>query len=866
MAVKIVFEDSILVSGIMCFSGCGFLIEDTIKTYLHSQFPNSEVIIDAEPQLLGIHKIQIKVVCKDDVLEEDASKYKEELRRQINSESQFTIIPEVEEKEVIAVTNWLNILINIVTIITIIILVVIFPPSLFLTIGLTILSFVVAAFTAREYLLNVIKTMRFNNIFNMNTTVTLALALSLSHTIYHLSFMPLVKSFAMAFMDFGMPLILVTIINVMDEIKAFILRKAKMVTLSGLRSLFPEMADEYDVYETLDFSQEPLAKARGALVKGDLIKVNQGQAFPVDGIIRQGSTFVDTSLINGELAVNKGVGDEVFSGYVNLGSPVYIEALSNSYNSKLNKTLFETNVAIDANKDNKARSGRWFYYLYFGMILLGFSISVVLSLSFGVFTVSMMLQIMTGVLFAICPCTIAISHLLPQLLGVFSLNKQGILIPRYEQMSKNLNKIDIVVLDKTGTLTTSDSEVVNADFLRDDILINIASLESSYGSNHPIARAILAHCRDKFPNNSFAENITDVSLSFNGISAQVAGKNLVIGNAAYLQRLKLIVPRVENSTGLTVVYVYENDIYQGSFLIKHVARPDIITSLKKLKQQGKKIILLTGDTLDSAQGFNQQNDLLFDKECIYAGKSPEQKSDFLKDLIKQEGVVAQNIWFVGDGLNDARVSREVSKQGGISCAITPREKTAFYTDITLNGSLGYLLEYECIQDKINTIILQNKFILLLGAIIFLSFLISFPLLGIGISPLIPMLVMLLTTFFVVFNSYRVQVFVANSLKKETTFLERYISSDLSIILLIGASIFLTIALLVASISSLSFTLPMFVFSAGLISTISSSCLLLACAMFGGFAFLSAAHLLHKGSMQDDSISEDYDLQKTLSLT
>ncbi|MDF1758125.1 MAG: HAD-IC family P-type ATPase [Legionellaceae bacterium] len=852
MAVKIIFEYPFLISGIMCHGGCGYLIQDAISEYVSKKYPNAKLTLYSEPQVLSMHLIKVVLeqeeyipvdivyedIIKDltlEIINADPDRFRVIDLNTLNKEKEFNYV------------NLVNILVNVIAIISIIVLSIIFPPSLLLSLGLAGISFITTAFTAREYLINFFKSLRSKNIFNMDTTIAFGWILSLAHTVYHLQHMPLVTSFSMTFMNFLMPLILVAIVNLMAEIKRLVMKKSEKVSLNGLSSLFPQMSETYQVQDESGCKSDA---SRMSLKEGMRIWIPKGECFPVDGVLLD-NTFVDSSIMNGEAVSRKDKGMLVQAGYINLGDDVLIKSTTDSYNSQINKMLFEANAEVTSTKKpNKIFENR-FYYFYFGLIAVGFVLSLILSLSLGMFSVAMMLQMTTGILFAVCPCTIAIAHYFPRLLGAFSLNKNDILIRNTENVSSRLDDIDIVVFDKTGTLTVGNGEVVDDAGLSEDTWQAIYTLEKKLGFNHPIARAIQCHYETKYHplESSLVVSDTDES-SHNGLSALIGDSNLSIGNADYFKSKGIQIPELPVVSGQTPVYVAENSKYKGRILIKHAVRPGIIKSLQKLKDKQIRIIMLTGDSQSSATGFNQENGNIFADDSsternIQAEKTPSAKKEYLKNLmttIDPNLGRKPKVWFIGDGLNDAPCSNTVSKEGGISCAITSNEKASFFTDISLNGTLDYLFEYKKINKSIDGKVRQNQWILACGAVIFLVFLIGFPLLGIGMSPLIPMVIMMSTTLFTLFNSYRSQIETDNSLNRKVPMINKILGSNLSTGLLIGGSILLVIAILVASLSSLHLALPAFVFTAGLATSISGGFLIAASIMLGSFAVMSCSYL------------------------
>ncbi|BCA96791.1 hypothetical protein TUM19329_31520 [Legionella antarctica] len=883
MSKQIIFQDSFLVSGIMCHTGCGNTIQNLLNNCLdeckdENVLPkNAQLIIDAEPQAFGIHRLFITIETNDEFNHDDTNQSQLIARFRESLSSVFDLIdnhPDTAPKDSLNV-NWINILANLLAMGAIIGLTILFPPSLLLTIGLTSLSFLTTAFTAREYLTGFFQNLFNNNsLANMTTTVSLGWMLSLAHTLFHAVTMPLASNFSMVFMSFIMPIMLITVINGMDEIKRQVLNKSKKMHLQGMKTLFPQMSDEYPCYQISEalqnlLSQEITAdkylknpskilpsiqmqldsenlqmKKKRSLKAGMIIKVNRGECFPVDCILIQGNTIVDPSLLTGEPQQSKRCMSSIPAGAINLGQSVSVYATRDSYNSTVNKLLFRSNRARES---IAAESNRRFTYFYTTLIALGIIAAIVTPFALGILTIPLLLQNVTGILFAVCPCTMAIAHQLPNLLNSYQRNHKGILI-RDENLCAHSNDIHTIVFDKTGTLTTGNSEVESSEGISSSLWERVYLLEKHYGAEHPLAKAITHYYETKSTHQSLIKDIKEAytDLRHQGLSAVVQGKQIHMGNANYLRCSGIELPKLDLQKieqGFSPVYVAEDKVYQGVIYIKHEVRQNILGALNRLKKEGKKIIMLTGDSQLSAISFNQQNGDIFDLDNIYAEQTPQDKENFLSNLMRSEHVNPKGIWFVGDGLNDAPCARMVTEKGGISCAIMSDNKAAFFTDISLNGSLDYLFEHNKLNNFLKKNVLQNQGLLTYGGVAFLAFIITFSIAGIAVSPIIPLFIMASTTLFVLFNSYRVQLSIDTALEKKTSWLKQLLASDLSISLLVGASTLLIFGLLISTVATGGLALPAIVFTAGAAAAISSVCILGAGTLFGVFTFLTTTYLI-----------------------
>ncbi|WP_286823462.1 MULTISPECIES: HAD-IC family P-type ATPase [Legionella] len=894
---NILFQESLLVSGIMCFDGCGNAIQNLLSSCIDDCIKDkllpadAHPIIDAEPNGLGIHRLNISIESEtSDFI--PAKNFHATLLAKIKEDIPFEFIdnPEEEQEHKHSKTNWINILINLIAMGLVTTLALIFPPSILLTVGLTSISFLATAFTAREYLINFFRNLRTGSLTNMATTISLGWFLSLAHTLFHTITMPLASSFSMAFMNFIMPIMLITCINSMDEIKRLVLDKSKKMQLKGMKTIFPQMSEQYDCYHLSQGESEvlinnmtiylknkvqPLSESRslasdaedstlllikdlknreirgvkkGLLREGMLIKVKPGECFPVDCILVEGNTIIDASLLTGESQQSKQLWQHIPAGAINRGQLVSVYATKNSYNSTVNSLLFRANRARKTSTPT-SESIPPFAYLYTALVVIGIAAAIIAPIAFGIATFSLIMQNIIGILFSVCPCTIAIAHQLPSLISIHHRNKKGIQLRDETLMGGQDDEIHTIVFDKTGTLTTGNSKVESSDInISSPLWQRIYLLEKIYGGEHPLAKAIMKHYETRRNPHIRFDEIKDCNIDpqSRGLAAMIQGKLIQIGSAEYLRSNKVILPQIDQAKieqGFSAVYVAENGIYQGVIYIKHEARKGIVKALSRLKEEGKKIIMITGDNRASAKGFNHQIGSIFAEEDIHTEQTPRNKESFLTTLMATSGINPKGVWFVGDGLNDAPCCRVVSEKGGVSCAMNSSDKSAFFTDICLNGSLDYLFQHNKLNRFAHQDATQNKLILTYSTIAFLAFIISFCIAGIPVSPLIPMAIMLSTTLFVLFNSYRVQLSIDTALEKSTPWPKALLASNLSIGLLLGASALLICSVLIATIATGGLALPVITFTAGAAAAFSSICSLSAMGLFSAFTTLLTTSLL-----------------------
>ena len=835
MPKTIIFEQSFLISGIMCFEGCGRFIDGALQGYLteckgRNTLPADAMLrMDAEPAGLGIHQLTISIETETNMPAPMPDLYAD-----IKKCIAFDIIDGTDTDTLInQQKNWFNVVVNIMSMLIVFGLSLILPPSLGLTIASCVLTFITTAYTSRAYLFALIQNARTMQFATMATTIGLGWILSMAHTFYHAFSMPMAHGFSTVFMTYMMPSMLLACINGMDEIKRLLMETSKRMQLKGIKRLLPEMADTYACYPTVSFqgafsspsvassplwgadeegelaqllgSTAAIEQPRHAIREGMLLEVKRGECFPVDCLLVTGNTVIDASLLTGEPHQIKRAAEPIPSGAINLGQPVTVYALKNAYNSTVNQLLFRSNRAPSTPVTKEKISG--FAYLYSALILMGLVAGILIPMALGIATVPLVMQNILGILFSVCPCTIAIAYELPKLISLHSRHRRGIQFRDEHSIASKVDDMHTIVFDKTGTLTTGQSVVESSTIDRlSPVWQRIYLLERQYGLEHPLARAIQRYY-EKTINQVLVIDSVEAGMrdpSHRGLSALVQGKRLQIGSVDYLREQGIVVPEPDRSRveqGFSVVCVAEEQRYQGLIYIKHDLRPGVMEVLTRLKQAGKKLLMLTGDNVLAAQGFNRQMRGLFEEADVHAGQTPEQKEALLKSMMGQADVNPQGVWFVGDGLNDAPCCRMVSEKGGVSCAVDATDKSAFFTDISLNGSLDYLFKHALLNEGLEKNRRQNKGILLYGALVYLVLVLGSSVAGMAVSPLIPMGMMLYTTMLVLFNAYRVALQVDLALDGRLSWARQWLASDVSTGLLLGAGTLFLGAAVMATLSA-----------------------------------------------------------------
>ena len=385
---------------------------------------------------------------------------------------------------------------------------------------------------------------------------------------------------------------------------------------------------------------------------GSVIVVQPGEKVPIDGVILEGTTTLNTSALTGEsLPRNAKPGDEIISGCINMTGVLKIRTTREFGESTVSKIL----ELVENSSSRKSRSENFIsrfarYYtpaVCYGALALAILPPLV---SMGILHMEpqwgqWIYRALTFLVIS-CPCALVISIPLSFFAGIGGASNAGVLVKGLNYL-ETLAQTKYVVFDKTGTLTKGVFEVVGVHHnkMEEQKILEYAALAESF-STHPISRSL----KNAYGKEIDQNRVSDVEeISGNGVMAKVDGVTVAVGNARLMERI--YVKPIECHHAGTVIHVAIDGVYEGHILISDVPKPTSREAIAKLKKNGiKETVMLTGDIDRVAQ--QVASELGVDR--VYSELLPADKVTKVEELLAKKSE-KEKLAFVGDGINDAPV-------------------------------------------------------------------------------------------------------------------------------------------------------------------------------------------------------------------
>ncbi len=617
------------------------------------------------------------------------------------------------------------------------------PIELFNTIGL-ILSTIFIFWIGKPFLLGLLNFFRRGQA-NMDTLVGMGtLAAYLYSTLVTL--FPTLKEFLQTgdatYFD-----VVIVVIGFITLGKYLELR-SKIKTGAAIEKLLGLQAKSALVWRDNQELEIPLDQ----VIVGDIVIVKPGAKIPVDGKIIEGETTIDESMVSGEsMPIDKKIGDFVIGSTINKQGYIKLQATKIGGDTVLAQIIKMVRSAQGSKAPIQSLADKIsgiFVPIVLGIAILSLVIWLIVGSNYlGSQTAfSYGLMCFVGVLVIACPCALGLATPTAIIVGVGKGAENGILIKDAENLEK-LSKVNMIVMDKTGTITTGKPAVTNTKafgYTEDELLELAASLESK--SEHPLAEAIVNKAKEK--NISLLPASNFYAQSGHGVTGNVKNKTIAIRKPTNDETKENSEVSLWQGQGKTVVVVTIEEKLSGLIGIADTIKPDSKKIIEKLKKQKIKVIMLTGDNRTAAEYIAKEAGI----DTVIAEILPEEKAAKIKELQLQGNIVAM----AGDGINDAPALAQadvgIAMGNGTDVAIETAGITLLHGDIK----------------KINTAIMLSRLTLrTVKQNLFWAFIYNlvgiplatgalFPFFGILLNPIFAGAAMALSSVSVVTNSLRIK--------------------------------------------------------------------------------------------------------------
>ncbi len=489
----------------------------------------------------------------------------------------------------------------------------------------------------------------------------------------------------------------------------------------------------------------------------DQIRLRPGEKIPVDGVVLEGGSTVDESMLTGEpMPISKSAGDTVEAGTINKSGTIIFRATRVGNDTALAQIIGMVKRAQNS-KPPIGRLADSISAYFVPVIMIIAVISALIWLNFGPQPSAVFALVSaTTVLIIACPCALGLATPMSVMVGIGKAAEAGVLIRNGEAL-QSASKITTMVLDKTGTITQGQPSVTDihlfGDRDEDGVLTLAASLEA--GSEHPLAAAIVEAAGERDLNLQSAQQFS--AISGQGVTATVNEQQLLFGNDKLMQARQIIVDtsvlaisQQLASQAKTPMFFAIDGQLAAIIAVADPIKTDSHSAIKRLQDQGIRVAMLTGDNRSTAQVIAEQLGI----EEFYAEVMPDDKADKVAEL----QALGETVGMTGDGINDAPALALANVGFAIGTGTDVAIESA---DITLmRGSLHGIVDAIAISKATLRNIKQNLF----GAFIYnaagvpIAAGVLYPLIGVLMNPVIAGLAMALSSVTVVSNANRLRFF------------------------------------------------------------------------------------------------------------
>jgi Cu+-exporting ATPase len=490
--------------------------------------------------------------------------------------------------------------------------------------------------------------------------------------------------------------------------------------------------------------------------KGDFLRVKPGEKIPVDGKITDGESTIDESMISGEpIPVDKTLGDSVIAGTINGNKSFVMIAEKVGSETLLSQIVQMVNDASRSRAPIQKLADSIAKYFVPTVVIIS-ALTFIIWSNFGP-EPAMVYGFINAiaVLIIACPCALGLATPMSVMVGVGKGAQSGVLIKNAEAL-ENMNKVNVLITDKTGTITEGKPSVEKVFSLNDDsdiLLQNIASLNQY--SEHPLAQAVVNYAKAKHV--SLIEVKDFEAISGKGVIGTVAHKKVALGNKKLMEQVNSTVSddlktkiSTEQKLGKTVSYISVDGIAVGFVSISDKIKANSANAIKELMRQGVEVIMITGDNENTAKAVADELHLTrFIANCL-----PEDKLKEIKRLQAEGKMVAM----AGDGINDA----PALAQADIGIAMGTGTDVAIESaKITLvKGDLHGIVKAKNLSQAVMRNIKQNLFFAFIYNVLGISVAsgMLYPVFGLLLSPMIAAAAMSFSSVSVILNSLRLRSF------------------------------------------------------------------------------------------------------------